>query len=415
MGITVHHRNPIAFHLSAEERDLILGHARTLDAQLTNRLRFGRRDGALLTFELSIDEFASLRDAVGVHAELASERKVRRSLARLHDKLTNTWNRSGAAAQSTKTEPFGMVAPELRDELQNVINQGPFASLEEANKALQEVTSAFNNRPREEFGGLSPYQVHRLLNTQWNGPQGAVQLADDLNLEELRDAPVLTNARILLRALDELDYVKATTAGNLNRNFVQYMLESMQWQEGYVEALRSYSKAINEEDVTALYVLRNVLGAAGVIRRTKGSFKLTRAGKYMTTDAEAGGLYALLFHTYFRVFNLGYLDRFYECPGVQHTIAYSFYALHRLANDWQNTEGLAERILLPSVLNEIPPDPYGTGYADLVARHRILEPLRQFGLIECTYCTDRVSRCPRMDRVRKTPLFDRFITFNLDA
>ena len=415
MGIADRHRSPIAFRLTQEERDLILRHARTLDATLESRLLFGRKEGALIAFDPSTPEFIDLLNALKHGADTARERTVRRSMGRLHDKLSQILDKLHGVRQEPGAEPFRIAPPELREQLQKVATQGPFERIEQLNEALHTATSAYNNRPRDEFQGLSPAQVHKLLNTQWNTPGGAVRLARDLDIEELRDAPMLINARVLLRALDELDNAKATTAGNLNRKFVEYMLESMRWPEGYVEALRSYSKVVNEVDVTTLYVLRNVLGAARLIRRTKGVFKLTRAGKNFTADTEAGHLYAFLFHMYFKVFNLGYLDRFYECPGVQHAIAYSFYVIHRVATDWQNTEGLAEKLFLPSVLNEIPPDPYGTGYADLVARLRILEPLRQFGLIETTYCKDPVSRCHHIDRVRKTPLFDRFVSFQLSS
>jgi hypothetical protein len=81
------------------------------------------------------------------------------------------------------------------------------------------------------------------------------------------------------------------------------------------------------------------------------------------------------------------------------------------AGEWRDPEQLAREIVLPEVYAELV-NPHWDDSAPLSVERRVLLPLQWFGLLERR---DLPSKDPfdRPYEVRKTPLFDRFIQFQL--
>src|SRR5690606_26274333 len=116
-----------------------------------------------------------------------------------------------------------------------------------------------------ELGGLSPMHVRDLLVGAWEGPDAVVQLNEELPDDDVEEAEFLVNARVLLQEVRDAGKVRATTAGNLNRRFVDHMLDRLRLPSGYTEEVREYQKVINEQDVDRLHEPRVVLELAGLL------------------------------------------------------------------------------------------------------------------------------------------------------
>jgi hypothetical protein len=284
-------------------------------------------------------------------------------------------------------------------------------SLEELQWALDAVMADYNRAPQAELGGLSPVQVQRLLARDWTAPEGALRLNDRLTPDELAGVRLLANARVFLRALEESGGTRVTAAGNLNRKFVAAMLDAMSWPPGFLDDLHRYNKVVNEQDAWPLHLLRVLVLLAGLIRKRKGAFVITRRGARLCDESRAGELYALLFRTQFQKMNLAYLDLAPEAPGFQDTIAYTLYRFGRVGDRWLTPERLAPEVVLPAVLDEIP----ALDYIDapgLIVQARLLRPLKRFGLAESREVPGAHPRFPGHE-YRKTPLYDRFLQFDL--
>ncbi|MBI5092564.1 MAG: hypothetical protein HZB26_08995 [Candidatus Hydrogenedentes bacterium] len=106
------------------------------------------------------------------------------------------------------------------------------------------------------------------------------------------------------------------------------------------------------------------------------------------------------------------MDRMAPCDNLQHMIAYSFCVIGQRAGDWRSVAELTPMLLLPAVAEEIPRNPYSDLRAHM-ARSRILDPLRRFGLHEFRLADEDGRFTDESDTVRKTPLVDRFLRFNL--
>lgn len=128
----------------------------------------------------------------------------------------------------------------------------------------------------------------------------------------------------------------------------------------------------------------------------------------------AGRLFSLLFKTFFRRFNLAYLDRLSDSPMVQEMAAYYLFRLSRFGENWMLLRSVMDEIMLPWALPE-DEGPYRHLKEDALLHHRLIAPLESFGLLE----KRNIPGNGRTDsfnllEIRKTPLFDRFITFSLE-
>lgn len=402
----------ITFQLSPDERDLIIRQSLALDSSLVARLRFALAAGTRLTYTLPEEDVNDLLDALASDANHAADRRTRRSFSRLYERLSRLLREQTTQTVARQESSRGL-PPGLRDEVERLIARRDFADLDALNAELAALSHAYNRKPQAELDGLSPWQVARLIYGGWDSPDNAIALNRGIPFPELKESRFLKNTRVLLNALQQSDGTKATSAGNLNRKFIGEMLDLMEWPAGYLKELRQYNKVVNEEDVWSLHINRVVAQQAGLIRKTRGAFLLTKKGGELCGESCAGELFALLFHAYFRKFNLAHLDRVPECPGIQQTIGYSLYVLHQRAGEWQVIEALAPRLYLPAVSRQIPVSPYGLEFDVFLARTRIIEPLENFGLIQCQYSKEKPVFHPEITRVRKSPLYDQFLRFDL--
>jgi hypothetical protein len=275
------------------------------------------------------------------------------------------------------------------------------------NQSIQQIVDAQNNQPDPEMGGLSPNQVYILTHLPWEDSNFPIKFNKNIELSQLKNSAFFNNTTILLTTLLELkDKDTATAKRNLNRKVVQAVFDSLVLDsEARADILR-FNKVINEDDVMPLNVVRIVCEEAKLILCRKKKFLVSSRGKELLHNDKAGQLYYQLFHTYFKKFNTGYVDRLPAFDCVQHTIGYSFYRLSRIADEFVDMEELFDKIFLPAVRSEIRKKLPPVLKVKWLVQSRIVGPLTGFGLLECRY---KEEGGREIVAVRKTKLFDRFI------
>lgn len=254
--------------------------------------------------------------------------------------------------------------------------------------------------------------VRRLLLADWESSESALQLAEDLSPDEVGSTLFLDQARRFLRLVVESDGVGLTPNGWLKRAVVARMIQELDWTRRYIEPMLGVFKQIEERDVKPIGVIRDVAYAGGLVYNRRGRMHVPKRILPLLRDKEGGRLYRLLFLALFRRLPL---DCLYgpegSVPTLQQSLAVVLWRLHVVAGDWMPLELLPQQILLDQVRKDIEADrSFPDLRLDLVWR-RALEPLVWFGLLE----TDR-EPARRLDarlelRLRKTPLFDRFLGF----
>jgi hypothetical protein len=249
-----------------------------------------------------------------------------------------------------------------------------------------------------------------LLVANWTSPEGPLRLSADLSLADLGSAEFFLNARLFLTALVEENGASATATGNLNRAFVGRMFDRLEIPADSRQSIKHCCKVLNELDLWALHLVRLVSECARLIARRKKRFRVTKAGRGLLPDDQAGALYHALFLAYFRRFDLCYFQ-LRDVHGIQQTVATIFWRLDTVARDWTPVRGLAPCILLPGVLAEMHAAmTYPHDTEEWILASYLLNPLLDFGLIE----TKKRGEWPGVkekDAIRVTAIWKKFIRF----
>ncbi len=405
----------VSLRLTAHERQLVLAHT-FAPPNLTNLLRFGTHEGNFSRYRLTPDELEELLGYIAAEANHTKVPKRQRDFVRILERIDRELERHlNEASQQQESNSFpSSMPPELATAITKLISAGEFESLDEVNAALSNLTHEHNTRGNPDFSGLSPESVGRLIYTEWGSPDNPMRLNHAVPHELLLRSRLFQNARTFLNLGLDARAMKATATGNLNREAVGRMLNIGVWPEIYVDRVMRCSKVVNEQDIFPLHVLRIILELAGLVQRRKGFFKTTKAGSRLLEEGSAGELFAKLFLTYFRKFNIAYEGRLPEFSSVQDTFAYSLYAVSKRFQHWTNPDPIANTLFLPVVCREIT-DAWPFDHAPrTIAYSYILRPLEEFGLLQNRAANALGVSYPDSN-YKKSPLFDAFIAFDFGS
>jgi hypothetical protein len=238
---------------------------------------------------------------------------------------------------------------------------------------------------------------------------GPICLTYDLPVEDIQRSAVARNTLILLRAAAEGPGLRMTATGNLSRGVVAEMCDLFTWP-GFdkTESFRLH-KVINEPDFLPLFFVRHVAEAGKLVRRDKGHLKVMPAGRKLLKEPHQKALQAVLFHLALWRLDLGYLGRGLHHGWPQHDIGIVLWSLSIAANDWQPPERLTRMCTIP--INGVLESSWDTGSHAMEAT--VLRPLRWFGLLDYRQDDIPERRLEKRHFYRKTPLFDRFLSFDV--
>jgi hypothetical protein len=287
-----------------------------------------------------------------------------------------------------------------------------FASEGELRAFVQDLNEQLGRRPLDDFCGLSPEQMHRLLYLPFDSPQ-LVTLPTRPSVPPA--APLLTLFGLLAKGIGEKG-LRATARGNLPREFVQRAALVFEREGGYG---RYASGSIRTEpDFFELHVTRLVAELAGLIRRSKGRFLLRPDGRAAVTDAGAAALWPRLFLTYVRDFNWAYWDAYPALPFLQQSFLFTLYLLVVYGAQWRPVTFYEDAFLraFPRLLEEVEPVSYDTS-EDLIRRCYSWRVFERFagltGLAEIERESNRLL--DHSFHVRSTPLLTETVTFRITA
>lgn len=253
--------------------------------------------------------------------------------------------------------------------------------------------------------GLTKSQLLAFVEDRLDGG-GPCRLREDLAFAALAETCVLPNARLFMMALDDRG-AKLTAKGNLSREFVEGLLDRLQWQGCDVAAIRAVCKVVNENDFAPAMYLHAVLRIAGLVRSDRGRLKLTKKGRKLLPEEEAGRLQALLFRTTFVRYHLGYLDRFNMPEIFARQISLILYLIGKFCTDWREAGALMRSVTYPT--KELT-EPKYPNLLVAAFEQRVLKYLWWFGLVEkARPAANDDWQQPRI--YRKTFLYDRMLEF----
>lgn len=280
------------------------------------------------------------------------------------------------------------------------------------------VAPGFLQTPRvtQWLGGIEPawtlltVKSFNALRQEPSKENRALRFANDLTNFEISMSAVTSNMRILLESAYAGDGLKLTATGNLSRTVVAEMIDRFEWPEfNRAEAYRRH-KALNEPDFLPLYFVRQIAAKVKLVRPHRGALKLSPLGREFLQVFRRRALQAILFHITFWHLNLGYFGRGMFGTWPQFDAGILFWSLSVSASNWQTRETLTHLCEIPIV--GVLEATWDTG--SMLVEARILRPLLWFGLLECRTEDIPDVRFGQRRFYRKSPLFDRFLAFEVE-
>jgi len=235
-----------------------------------------------------------------------------------------------------------------------------------------------------------------------------IRLAVDFTAAEVAASPAASHLLKLLQMADEADGLALTSRGNLTRAVVADFAAVLDWPGFDLALVSRFCRVVNEADVTPLHFLRIIAMRCGFLRKTSGRLVLANAGRQMLEPGAPAALQAIAFHAAFWRTNLGFFDRAPLPEWPQSHIGVVLWSLATAAHSWQSNDRLVRLCAIPddSVIGA--PERFPSFALDI----RVLRTLLWFGLMEVDNAPADCRR-PARALFRKTPLYDRFIGFNV--
>ncbi len=303
-------------------------------------------------------------------------------------------------------------ASAVNDELQQLLAGQEFNSLEDVQAVTNQFMQQRNQRPQDDFQGLSPELVHRMLHFPFDSAE-FFSFPEVLSTEP--EAPILTLVQWITDAIDEKG-LKATAKGNLPQKLCRNAALDY-WKDLPDDDIHHRMSVNKEEDFMDLHVTRIILELAGLLRKAKGRFFLTRKYHQLVDKSGKAALYPEIFQTFCREFNWGYWDRYPEIPFIQQSFLFTLYILRQHGDDWKPSDFYIDAFLkaFPMVVDEVEPLPYSTPEDEI--RHcyslRALERFLQFmGLTNIEKITSD-KPFSREYRIKKLPLLDQVVRISI--
>jgi hypothetical protein len=135
-----------------------------------------------------------------------------------------------------------------------------------------------------------------------------------------------------------------------------------------------FNKIINESDFFPLYFVRHLAQRTTLLRRQKGHFKTTPAGRRLIETPNVQALQAVLFHVAFWHFDLAFLGRVLHQGWLQQDVGIILWCLSVSANEWQSSNCLPRLCTIP--INGVLDQDWGTSSYAMEAQ--VLRPLQWF-------------------------------------
>ena len=263
-------------------------------------------------------------------------------------------------------------------------------------------------------GGVEPVwtvlepESARALRAEPAADNPTLRLAADLPDEAFGESAFVRNALAAFEVIDGEFLPRRTGKGRFGRDTVASMRKEMTWPG--MEATEEYrtGKALREGDVWELHLLHRLMGQAGLVDRRAFLGQVTPLGHEMREAGRRGALQAVLFrHLFWHTDLSQFVETFPRgLPGrwPQDDIGVILWGLSNVAGGWQSVDTLRA---LTTVRDDAVARMHWNAEGSMFVG-RVLGPLRWFGLLEYRGPPDTAEV-----GWRKTPLFDRFLSFDV--
>lgn len=301
----------------------------------------------------------------------------------------------------------------LFDSIHQTVAMNPNLSIEDLNVLIEQRVQTINNRPIDDFFGLTSEQMGNWLYS----PLSELSLVKVHTPEDLLKSPVMRYLQLILdEAMQQGGSFKATTKGNLPAKLVKAasdLLPEFAVASLDIPSIINDFVGNNEDKMDALHYARILAVQAGIVDLKSGRFYVKKDAqkKYQTQGLQA--FFLPMLQASVHRFNWGYFDSWDEKIDIRTVWLFMLWRLQKHAS----LEKLVKEVgvAFPHVLQQMKPGPYLTREEEFgyLIESRFLSRFLQFwGFVTLGYCA-----VPGQDRCQHTvdiqPLLNQTFVFEV--
>jgi|Deesub1362B_J571_1020462.scaffolds.fasta_scaffold00214_2 hypothetical protein len=299
--------------------------------------------------------------------------------------------------------------------LKEFLKDKQFQSLEEAQAVVNEFTYRYNNTPLDDFCGLTPNEMHKMLYFPFFCPE---VVRFNFKAAPPVKAPYVNLFLLLISGINEAGRLKTTAKGNLPRDFCRRLDEQYHSEEARRNLMRDKHPIMKETDFWDLHFVRLITERAGYIRKYKKHFVLTKKGQSIVAKGFTIQDYFRLFQIYTIQFNWAYTDSGEEILHLQNSFLFTLYLLKLYGSEYRPMSFYAKQFIkaFPAVLSEVLNTAYFTPEEkiEVLYNHRVLMRFAiAWGFAKTKKNDPHLSMHEKT--IKKTAFLDEFVEFHVPA
>ncbi len=320
-------------------------------------------------------------------------------------------------AESNGPRHGGVLNPGLsgrvNDDLEAALANQRIESIEQAQVFVQQHMAKRNRVGLVEFHGLSPEQMHCLINEPFDSP-ALLQFPD--NYQVGSTVPYVFFFNQLVAAVGQKNF-KPTATGNLPRNFCRSVALKWLGEAGYAKRTR-YGGINSEADFFELNGFRHVCEFAGYLRKYRGKYIIGQECQQLLKAGGQSAVYRGLFKAFITELDWGYGDGYPDQLSlIQRFWAFALYLLQLFGDEWRPLSFYEDAFLLafPALADPALETRFHSAEDEvkIAFRHWVLQQwLPWFGLAQVEDL-EPDNLLSDNYRVRKTPLADQVAVFTV--
>jgi hypothetical protein len=262
----------------------------------------------------------------------------------------------------------------------------PNLSLDDLNLVIQQQVLNVNNRPIDDFFGLSSVQMGNWLYS----PLTELSLVKVHTPEDLLKSPIMRYLQLILdEAMQQGGSFKATSKGNLPAKLVKAASDLLpEFAVASFETVPMISPFVgnNEDKMDALHCARILADLAGIIYLRSGHFHVKKDAQRQYQMHGIQSFFLPMLQACVSRFNWGYFDAWSDMIDIRKVWLFMLWRLQKHASLQKLTKEVG--VAFPHVLQQLGPGPYSTPEEQLehLINARFLNRFLQFwGFITIEY------------------------------
>lgn len=280
-----------------------------------------------------------------------------------------------------------------------------FSSAAEAKAFAHNYTENYNRSLNTDLHDLTPEQMHKMLYKPFDSPD-IVTFSDCIDTEPPNKITAIF--KLLIEAIGS-DGLEANAEGNLPQDIVRKIVNEYYADEDGpmfdTECFRA------ECDFDLLYLIRQIAECAGLICKQENKFMLTDKCKEIMEEKGLSAIYPIMLCAYIKDYKWLNGDKDDDFAFIQKSALFTLYMLYRYGDKARFKDFYEDAFIkaFPSAVLNIPEIPF----EELESLTRDVYTLFMLKFLVVTELIEfeEVEDGPR--KIRKTPLFDQAMVFNI--